>query len=471
MNKKKIIYGQIALILIVIYPIVSLFLNNINEVRFTEILLPIFINIIVSEIIFVIIYILTRQYIASIVYSAILFYIGINFKDYFYKLIDTVYYWNAVPIVLYITIVILMIIHYTKIRLILDKLLLFATIGVVCSIGLVLVNNADKLVKKNTVSDNITAANEIDSERNVVKKQADLPNIYYIILDEYSSFKQMKKWYDYDNKEFYDFLKKYNFNIIEDSQNESMNTLTIHITTNLINLDYVQTDNTDFFGSQQKRNNPYLFRLLDEHGYNIEHYGGPAIGWKNNNDVNSQSTTASGEKFIDLIYKNNFLYPFIKKEKTATAAKELKLWDQFLNTDRTANNNFVFFHSRGGHMPFVFDEYGNKVSFTKSMDLKDKNVYVGQCKYITHLTMDAVKTIINKEPDSIIVIMSDHSMRYLEDDSGKKIIPIHDFQQVFNAVYFQGKHINLADNLSGVNTLRTVLDMILDTNMGVVDVP
>ena len=208
MNKKKIIYGQIALILIVIYPIVSLFLNNINEVRFTEILLPIFINIIVSEIIFVIIYILTRQYIASIVYSAILFYIGINFKDYFYKLIDTVYYWNAVPIVLYITIVILMIIHYTKIRLILDKLLLFATIGVVCSIGLVLVNNADKLVKKNTVSDNITAANEIDSERNVVKKQADLPNIYYIILDEYSSFKQMKKWYDYDNKEFYDFLKK-----------------------------------------------------------------------------------------------------------------------------------------------------------------------------------------------------------------------------------------------------------------------
>ena len=327
MNKKKIIYGQIALILIVIYPIVSLFLNNINEVRFTEILLPIFINIIVSEIIFVIIYILTRQYIASIVYSAILFYIGINFKDYFYKLIDTVYYWNAVPIVLYITIVILMIIHYTKIRLILDKLLLFATIGVVCSIGLVLVNNADKLVKKNTVSDNITAANEIDSERNVVKKQADLPNIYYIILDEYSSFKQMKKWYDYDNKEFYDFLKKYNFNIIEDSQNESMNTLTIHITTNLINLDYVQTDNTDFFGSQQKRNTPYLFRLLDEHGYNIEYYGGPAIGWKNNNDVNSQSTTASGEKFIDLIYKNNFLYTFIKKEKTATAVKELKLWD------------------------------------------------------------------------------------------------------------------------------------------------
>ena len=92
MNKKKIIYGQIALILIVIYPVLSLFLNNINEVRFTEILLPVFINIIISEIIFVIIYVLTRQYIASIAYSVVLFYIGMNFKEYFYKLIDTVYY-------------------------------------------------------------------------------------------------------------------------------------------------------------------------------------------------------------------------------------------------------------------------------------------------------------------------------------------------------------------------------------------
>lgn len=470
MNKQKIIYGQIALILIVIYPVLSLFLNNINEVRFTEILLPVFINIIISEIIFVIIYVLTRQYIASIAYSVVLFYIGMNFKEYFYKLIDTVYYWNAVPIVLYVTIVILMIINYTKLRLILDKLLLFATIGVVCAAGLTLFNNADILMKQSTVHDN-TTTNKIDNVTNVIDKRADLPNIYYIILDEYSSFKQMKKWYDYDNKEFYDFLKKYNFNIISDSQNESMNTLTIHITTNLINLDYVSTDNKDFFGSQQKRNNPYLFKLLDEYGYNIEYYGGPAIGWKNNEMVNKQSTTASGEKFIDLIYKNNILYPFVKKEKTAAAEKELKFWEQFLNTERSKNNNFVFFHSNGGHIPFSFDEYGNKISFTKSMDLKDKSVYIAQYKYITRLTMDAVKQIINKEPNSVIIIMSDHSMRYLEDDSGKKIIPMHDFQQVFNAVYFQGKHIDFANNLSGVNTLRIVLDMILGTNMGVVDVP
>lgn len=470
MNKKKIIYGQIALILIVIYPVLSLFLNNINEVRFTEILLPVFINIIISEIIFAIIYAVTRQYIASIAYSVVLFYIGMNFKEYFYKLIDTVYYWNAVPIVLYLTIVILIIIHQTKLRLILDKLLLFATIGVVCAAGLTLFNNADILMKQSTVHDN-TTANKIDNITNVIDKRADLPNIYYIILDEYSSFKQMKKWYDYDNKEFYDFLKKYNFNIVSDSQNESMNTLTIHITTNLINLDYVSTDNTDFFGSQQKRNNPYLFKLLDEYGYTIEYYGGPAIGWKNNEMVNNQSTTASGEKFIDLIYKNNILYPFVKKEKTAAAEKELKFWEQFLNTERSKNNNFVFFHSNGGHIPFSFDEYGNKISFTKSMDLRDKSVYIAQYKYITRLTMDAVKQIINKEPNSVIIIMSDHSMRYLEDDSGKKIIPIHDFQQVLNAVYFQGKKIDLADNLSGVNTLRTILDMILGTNMGVVDVP
>lgn len=469
MNKKKIIYGQIALILIVIYPIVSLFLNNINEVRFTEILLPIFINIIVSEIIFVIIYILTRQYIASIVYSAILFYIGINFKDYFYKLIDTVYYWNAVPIVLYITIVILMIIHYTKIRLILDKLLLFATIGVVCSIGLVLVNNADKLVKKNTVSDNITAANEIDSERNVVKKQADLPNIYYIILDEYSSFKQMKKWYDYDNKEFYDFLKKYNFNIIEDSQNESMNTLTMYITTNLININYVSTDN-DFMATTALRNNPFLFKLLAQHGYKVRYKGGPQIGWEDSS-INISSTTIEGETLNDIIYGKNILYPLFEKNQNIIQKKEEDLYDYFYEYIKNIDNSsFLYIHFNAGHVPLVFnvDTINNPNKF---YNMKDKSLYLGQIKYTTNRIMQIVSNILEKDPDSIIIIQSDHSQRNLEDESSKRIIPIKDSQQVFNAVYFKGEFIDFDNTLSGVNTVRLVIDKILNTNLGVVDVP
>lgn len=469
MNKKKIIYGQIALILIVIYPIVSLFLNNINEVRFTEILLPIFINIIVSEIIFVIIYILTRQYIASIVYSAILFYIGINFKDYFYKLIDTVYYWNAVPIVLYITIVILMIIHYTKIRLILDKLLLFATIGVVCSIGLVLVNNADKLVKKNTVSDNITAANEIDSERNVVKKQADLPNIYYIILDEYSSFKQMKKWYDYDNKEFYDFLKKYNFNIIEDSQNESMNTLTIYITTNLINLNYVSTDN-NFMSTTALRNNPFLFKFLSQHGYQVRYKGGPQIGWEDSS-INISSTTIEGETLNDIIYGKNILYPLFEKNQNIIQKQEEDLYDYFTEyIQNVKKSSFLYIHFRAGHVPLVFnvDTINNSNQF---FNMKDKSLYVGQIKYTSTRIMQMVSNIIEKDPNSIIIIQSDHSQRNLEDENGNKIIPVKDAQQVFNAVYFKGENIDFDNTLSGVNTVRLVIDKILNTNLGVIDVP
>lgn len=469
MNKKKIIYGQIALILIVIYPVVSLFLNNINEVRFTEILLPIFINIMVSEIIFAIIYAVTRQYIAGIVYSAILFYIGINFKDYFYKLIDTVYYWNAVPIVLYITIVILMIIHYTKIRLILDKLLLFATIGVVCSIGLVLVNNADKLVKKNTVSDNITAANEITSERNIVKKQADLPNIYYIILDEYSSFKQMKKWYDYDNKEFYDFLKKHNFNIIEDSRNESMNSSTIYITTNLINISYVSVDN-NYIKAYKLREQPFLFKLLDKYGYNVNYQGGPQIGW-NNSKIKISSTTIEGYTLLDIIYGNNILYPLFEKNINVMQQKELDLYNYLENyINIVKKSSFLYIHFRAGHVPLIFNE--NTINTPdKFFNNIDKSLYIGQIKYTNSRIMQMVSNIIEKDPDSIIIIQSDHSQRNLRNASRKKIIPVKDSQQVFNAVYYKGETLEFDNTLSGVNTVRLVIDKILNTNLGVIDVP
>lgn len=468
MNKKKIIYGQICLILIAAYPVLSLYISNINELRFNETLLPIFINVIVSEIILFITCIITRQYIPSIVYTTILFYIGIYFKEYFADLIDKIFYWNAVPVVLYVTIIILILINHTKIRLILDKVLLFITIGVVFSTVLTFFNNIDK-VRPN--ENNEAVENGTDNSISQTNKRQDLPNIYFLILDEYSSFNQIKKWYDYDNKVFYDFLKEHNFNIIMNSQNESMNTLTMSITTNYINLNYVVQNDNDFFGAQQKRSNPYLFRLLDEYGYKIEYYGGPPIKWKNEVEVKTQSTTVSGEKFIDIIYKNNIFYPFVKQNKMTYATDELNNWNRFINTNNGLNNNFVFFHSNGAHIPYVFDENGNSVSFSKSRDLKDKLLYVNQYIYITRLSMEFVEKKIKEDPECIIIIMSDHSMRNLEDSSSKRIIPAKDFQQVFNAVYFQGKHLDLSDNLSGVNTLRFVLDAILNTNMGVVNVP
>lgn len=471
MNRKQLLFGQCALALLSIYPVLSLYINNINEVRIIEIILPILMNITIIEIIMFLIKFITKNYISSIVYACIIFYIIMYFKLIDENQMSSIPYWNSVPLVLYITIVLLFIIHKTKLRKVLDKILLFSVIGIIASLSVSIINNIDqiKILSSNeTFSDKKVEFIEDNNSMEFYKKN-ELPNIYYIILDEYSSFKQMKKWYDFDNKEFYDFLKKHNFNIIEDSRNESMNSSTIYITTNLINISYVSVDN-NYIKANKLRDQPFLFKLLDKYGYNVNYQGGPQIGW-NNSKIKISSTTIEGYTLLDIIYGNNILYPLFEKNINVMQQKELDLYNYLENyINIVKKSSFLYIHFRAGHVPLIFNE--NTINTPdKFFNNIDKSLYIGQIKYTNSRIMQMVSNIIEKEPDSIIIIQSDHSQRNLRNASRKKIIPVKDSQQVFNAVYYKGETLEFDNTLSGVNTVRLVIDKILNTNLGVIDVP
>ena len=248
-----------------------------------------------------------------------------------------------------------------------------------------------------------------------------------------------------------------------------MNTLTMYITTNLININYVSTDN-DFMATTQLRNNPYLFQLLEQHGYQVRYKGGPQIGWKDS-QIKLSSTTIEGETLNDIIYGKNILYPLFEKNQNIIQKQEEDLYDYFTEyIQNISDSSFLYIHFRAGHVPLVFnvDSINNSNQF---FNMKDKSLYLGQIKYTTTRIMQILSKIIEKDPDSIIIIQSDHSQRNLEDENGNKIIPVKDSQQVFNAVYYKGETLNFDNTLSGVNTVRLVLDKILNTNLGVIDVP
>ena len=63
--------------------------------------------------------------------------------------------------------------------------------------------------------------------------------------------------------------------------------------------------------------------------------------------------------------------------------------------------------------------------------------------------LDIVKHIVSKDPESVIVLCSDHSARGIKAGI--------DMCQIFNCVYFRGEEMDI-EGLSGINTLRIILN-------------
>lgn len=467
MNKKKIIIYQILLIIICVSPVISTYFSNIGGVPFREFILPLIINIVICEILYLIYIVIYKNMVKSIIYSLITFYIIINFKkiDIIFQEVPFIYYWHTIIILIMCCFILFNILNKLNIGNVLEKILLFVSIGVIASNIFILFENKpeqkEEIIQK-VSQDNIT---------NYTATKTNLPDIYIIILDEYSSFKQIKKWYNYDNKVFYDFLKENNFNIILDSQNESINISTSSITTNMLNLNYVVTDN-DYILINDYRKNPPLFSLMDQNSYDVNYMGGPGIEW-NDKTVKRVSKTIDGKNIYDILYENNILYPFksndIYKEVYLSEQQQWETLNEIINDSK--KRKFAYFHFNGPHVPYVFDKEGNFINKENRVDFQDTVAYVDAYKYTTKKTMDVIKSIIQKDPKSIIFVFSDHSMRHLQDKNGKRIIPTKDSQQIFNAVYVGGETIEFKSNESAVNTLRKTLSKVFGIKLEEVNVP
>jgi hypothetical protein len=118
---------------------------------------------------------------------------------------------------------------------------------------------------------------------------------------------------------------------------------------------------------------------------------------------------------------------------------------------------FTAFHINLPHCPFSFDEDGNRVKSTHYINWKDQKYYLGQYKYATKLMQKIVDTIIANDPESIIILQSDHSARAMEDAAVHKTFDYNDITNFFNAVYFHGNELDI-EGLSGINTLAKVLN-------------
>ncbi len=330
------------------------------------------------------------------------------------------------------------------------------------------------IIAQNTEKIKLSAVPELKSKATIDNIDR-LPDIYYIILDGYTSNKSLKDYWDFDNDAFSDFLTKKGFWVASGSlANYNM---TPYSLASSLNMSYLKSLPKTLPTNAQKKNlfdlvyDNSICKILAEYGYQIINYS-----------------------FFDIRqcpkYYNDFFF-LLREKMTGGTLYELALeklskkWAaaqhsgiytlKDINLDILDKINkskknpgkpcFVYAHVMMPHDPYFFDSDGKIDTSESVLDPLQKDRYLNQLKYLNSLVENSISGIIKNYSDNlpVIIIQADHGWRYLRGKNRKKesstilnayLFPDHDYSKLYHSI-------------SPVNSFRIVLNKYLNFNLPV----
>ena len=309
--------------------------------------------------------------------------------------------------------------------------------------------------------------------------EANQPNVYLFLYDEYSGPEGLTYFYNFDNSPFYEALEQRGFSCSDDSYNTESCSTTV-LVPNLYALSY---DASPFVSGDGEA--PYLYRVFQELGYQVN-----LVSHNDFLDTDGARVLTKGQtesSICQYLYQNSLL-PFTplsgvmeqQMPQLRTAYQYKKLLDDALNTldnawQETADGpTLTLGYIQCPHAGFIYDRDGGQVPEEDFLNWRDPQYYLGQLQYINGRILGAVDRILQHDPSAVIILQSDHGVRlgyHLTDLYGDSYDPetetIHQ-QNILNCVYLGGETLDIS-GLSGINTLRTVLNRLFDLDYDMVE--
>lgn len=457
MTSKKYLLNLWIIIGLAIYPIIYMYCQNIQEVNISDISLLLVEYIAVAIIILFGIYFIIKSIHLSTLISALCIIYIYNFAL-FQKGINLVFpnlkYWHIVPIGIVIILHMIYFIKKINTKIIPDIIMIMSWV----ILGLLLVN----LIP--AVPDIISKVNwesQDDKNDNMVFRNGK-SNLYWIILDECASFKTIQKYYGYTDMKIHETLLNLGFFISEDSRNECGNTDVV--ITNCLNLEYIANTQMNSIELKALKDNPQLITLFRNDGYIVRGIGNTdwlGIQSVSGGGTGDSSKTIEGFAIRDIILQNSIIGPILQFDGTASAKIILDTLE-FLQNEKNItpdNSELNITYICSPHQPFLFNKDGNAVSAANYNNWTDKKYYLEQYIYIMSEITKCVENIIENDPNSIIILESDHGPRFNPE------IPLEDRLNILNAVYYKGETIKEIDSKSSVNTWRTIINKLFNYSL------
>jgi len=317
-----------------------------------------------------------------------------------------------------------------------------------------------------------------------------LPDIYYVILDEYPRQDVLLESYDYDNSEFLNSLEELGFYVAEMSQSNyaqtelsfasSLNYNFLHEIVNGLNPS--SNDRAPLWSlikesATRKRLEKIGYTTVAfESGYawsqleDADIYSGPSQGILAQNNLSGDLSD-----FEVLLLRNSAasiladakvffpytLTPVLKRPALKAYEQVTFILDQLPVLYKQSNPIFVFAHIVAPHPPYVYSVSGEYIGdqflveggFGGEEELYDHNVK-GHQRSVTFINLkilQVVREIIEKsESLPIIILQADHGVPFSSHE---------DRMAILNAYYLpMGGNEHLYENISPVNTFRVIFN-------------
>ena len=321
-------------------------------------------------------------------------------------------------------------------------------------------------------------SNEIDYRILHQPELNEKPNIYYIIVDEYTSDEILLEIYNYDNHEFLTKLTQRGFYIPTTSYaNYVTSPLAISST---LNMSYFNDEkiNPTLDNRNEFYNNNQLMQILKSLDYTIIsmslEYGYPEIS-----DHQLCASLMFVNQFHNTLIDGSLWHPFSKYFVTAGDPQRDRVNCKFSELSNLENSFstpfFVFAHIMSPHPPYLFGSNGEPSNpeflAIGAASWDNKSGYVNQVQYINKKIIETVDKIL-QESDSapVIIIQGDHGTPTQLGGGGLRWNNINDDSiiertSIFSAYYLPNLDSEVIyEGITPVNSFRIVLNNYLNGN-------
>lgn len=288
---------------------------------------------------------------------------------------------------------------------------------------------------------------------------AELPDIYYIILDSYGGEGILRERFGFDNSEFIAWLESRGFYVADKSRsNYSMTVLSLPSSLNSSYLNYlsdmVGEKSTDIQPLIRHTEDNSLMRFLKAMGYKFVFFGSSFDVTEHNRyaDIAHTFPWTNREFFVALMKSTGLRHVY--QPKIATRKIVLSIFADIPGVRKEVEGPlFLFAHIIPPHEPYLFDRNGKPL---KKTDDKDE-AYIEQLMFVNKEVKKMVTGILSvSERPPVIVIQGDHGPSDAYESYEVEIL---------NAYLIPGGDELLYSNITPVNSFRVILNRIFGAEL------
>lgn len=380
---------------------------------------------------------------------------------------------------------VLSIYYFVRTKKALDNTTIIANVIAVSLIAIILVNVATYSVNENYVipqkQDMNLIPDEDESKFNVSKSEK-LPDVYYIILDEYAGPRSLE-FLQYDNSDFLSYLGRSGFYLPPDSHsNYPMTHFSVPSSMNMKYINYL----SDQLGKESKNYLPPMKLLINSQvihnfkslGYKIVIFNS---GWVSPDDFTGVDVSMCKDKksvnsvLLDTVARSSMMGYFVERWSEQEIRDRIMCTFSELPTikDNYDEPVFVFAHILLPHSPNVFGPNGEKITPGNPLNSEkwdEKLAYLDQLKFANKKSREVIdKLLENKEYQPIIILQSDHGSGFIDWRNPTNEMLKQRFSNL-NAYYLPGDGKNkLYERITPVNSFRLIFNVYFNGNYPLLD--